>query len=93
LTIHIKNWKAKNSTICGVILKNRKTTRQLKEVTCDVCALRFLREGQKHGLDPINIEDWDLNFLVFSLLIGKDIFYVTSNSGTNRRVLQKQLEG
>lgn len=62
-TIHLKNWKTKTHTICGLSLQNRETTRQLNQVTCNVCSLRFLREGQKHGLESVNILDWDLDFI------------------------------
>ena len=60
--VHLKNWKREGDyTACS--LKNREMTRDISALTCEVCILRLLREGQKHGLRAIDIMEWDLDEL------------------------------
>lgn len=62
-TVHIRNWKVENRTVCGLRLSNRIVTRNLAEVTCDVCSLRIIREGQSRGLKAEDCMNWDLSRL------------------------------
>lgn len=62
-TIHVLNWLCPTKTVCNLSLKDRITTEDIKKITCDICALRILRTGQKLGLEVKDIMEWDFEVL------------------------------
>lgn len=59
-TRHVINWKAdRPRTVCGLSTDDRIVLPALPvDITCSVCALRVLREGQRRGLKTAEAAQW-----------------------------------
>jgi hypothetical protein len=64
-TKHVGNWKAPDlvnkggiKTVCNLRRSVDNIAAQLRQVTCDTCILRVLREGQELGLNIEQISNW-----------------------------------
>lgn len=65
-TIHAFNWKSTTpKTVCNIPIGNRLMATNPIDVTCSICTLRVVREGQKCGLDIHKVDEWSWEDLQF----------------------------
>lgn len=70
MTIHCHNWKSPNmvtadgiKTVCDLRRTAVAIASTPQDMTCSVCALRVLREGQQRGLNENTIHSWTWEML------------------------------